>query len=127
MDKNIIEYVKKCPICQLEKTRIKNQAESIIPEIPTKPNDKIALDIYGPLPETTKGNKYILSLQDRLTRYTILMPMKDETSQTIIENLIEHYIYIFGAPKRSLLIKDKISYPILCDSSKKPSKLIMWK
>ena len=52
-------------------TRIKNLAETIIPEIPTKPNDKIALDIYGPLSETRKGNKYLLRLQDRLTRYTI--------------------------------------------------------
>ena len=28
--------------------------------------------------------------------------MKDETSQTIIENLIDHYIYIFGAPETIL-------------------------
>ena len=28
--------------------------------------------------------------------------MKDETSQTIIENLIENYIHIFGAPKTIL-------------------------
>ena len=46
MDKEIIKYVKKFPIFQLEKTtRIKNQAESIIPEIPTKPNAKIAIKI----------------------------------------------------------------------------------
>ena len=30
------------------------------------------------------------------------MPMKDETSQTIIKNLIEHYMYTFGAPKTIL-------------------------
>lgn len=96
LDKDVIKYVKKCPICQLQKTtRIRNQAESIIPEVPLKPNDKIALDIYGPLPTTKKGNKYVLSLQDRLTRYTILIPLMDTDSATLIESLIEHYIYIY--------------------------------
>ena len=77
MDQDIKDYVKKCPICQLQKTtRIKNQAESIIPDIPINPNDKVALDIFGPLPVTLKGNKYILSIQDLLTRYNILIPLK---------------------------------------------------
>ena len=63
MDEEIKRYVKSCPVCQIQKTtRIKNQAESIIPDIPLAPNDKIALDIFGPLPETTNGDKYILSL-----------------------------------------------------------------
>ena len=69
MDQKIKNYVKKCPICQLLKTtRIKYQIESIIPDVPIEPNDKIAMDIYGPLPVTIKGNKYILSIRDRLTR-----------------------------------------------------------
>lgn len=76
--------------------------ESVIPDIPLKPNDKIAMDIYGPLPETIEGNKYILSIQDRLTRYTVLLPLKNETTKDIIEQLIDHYIYVFGAPKTIL-------------------------
>ena len=31
------------------------------------------------------------------------MPMKDETSQTIIEHLFKHYIYICGASKTTLI------------------------
>ena len=63
MDDEIKRYVKSCPVCQMKKTtRIKNQSESIIPDIPVATNDKIALDIFGPLPETTNGNKYIFSV-----------------------------------------------------------------
>ena len=104
MDKEIIDYVKKCSICQLQKTTlIKNQMESVIPDILTKPDEKIALDIFGPFPETNKGNKYILSIQDRLTRYTVLIPMMNETSSTIVEKLLDHYIYIFGAANTILI------------------------
>ena len=71
MDQEIKTYAKICPVCQLQKTtRIKNQAESILPDRPINPNDKISMDIFGPLPQTERGNKYILSIQDRLTRYT---------------------------------------------------------
>ena len=65
-------------------------------------NEKLALDIFGTLPETQKGNRYILSMQDRLTRYTVLVSLQDESTNSIIEALIDHYIYTFGAPKTIL-------------------------
>ena len=92
-----------CPICQLQKTkRMKNQAKSILPDIPLAPNEKLSLDIFGQLPETQKGNRYILSMQDRLTRYTLLVPLQNESTNSIIEALINHYIYTLGDPKTIL-------------------------
>ena len=92
-----------CLICQLQKTtRIKNEVKSILPDIPLVPNKKLALDIFGPLPETQKGNRYILSMQDRLTRYTVPVPLQNESTKSIIEALIDHYIHTFGAPKTIL-------------------------
>ena len=64
MDKEIIDHVKKCPTYQFQKTtRVKNKMESVIPDIPTKLHEKITFDIFGPLPEINKGNKYVLSIQ----------------------------------------------------------------
>ena len=77
MENDIIKFVKKCPVCQLQKTtRIKKRAEAIVPDTPTYPNDKIAMDIFGPLPVTTSGNEYILSIQDQLMKYLMLIPLK---------------------------------------------------
>lgn len=70
MERDIIEYVKRCPACQLyKKTRIRLREELVITDTPTEPNEKIAMDIYGPLLETANGYKYILSIQDVLTKY----------------------------------------------------------
>ena len=124
MDQDIKDYVKKCPICQLQKTtRIKNQSESIIPDIPLNPNDKIALDIFGPLPTTPRGNKYILSIQDRLTRYTTLIPLESETSTAIVEALIEQYIYIYGSPKTILTDQGSNFLSELMDQFEKALKI----
>ena len=62
----------------------------------------MALDIFGPLPETQKGNRYILIMQDRLRRYTIVVPLQNQSTTSIIEALIDHYIYTFGAPRTIL-------------------------
>ena len=59
---------KKCPICHTQKlTRIRPKVEAVIPDTRVEPNDKISTDIFGPLPLTTKGNEYILTIQDLLT------------------------------------------------------------
>ena len=103
MEQDVIDYVKKCGICQRQKlTRIRPRAEAIIPDTPLEPNEKIAMDIFGPLPITLRHHEYILSIQDQLTKYLILIPMKDTTSESIITELFDHYIYIFSSPKHVL-------------------------
>ena len=79
MAEEIIYSVERCPVCQLQKTtRIKNQSEAVIPDTPIDLNDKISMDIFGPLPTTLTGNN------------------------SIIEGLFDHYIHMFGAPKHIL-------------------------
>ena len=66
--------------------------KAVIPEMSTQPSDKIAMDIVGPLPETMSGNKYILSIQDVLKKYIIFVALKEITNQSILTNLLDHYI-----------------------------------
>lgn len=103
LDRDVEEFIKTCDICQKNKlTRIRPREEAIIPDTPLNPNDKIAMDLIGPFPKTKRGNTYILSIQDLLTKYLILIPMKDQRAESIINNLLEHYIYIFSSPKNIL-------------------------
>lgn len=103
MEEDIIQAVKKCRTCQEQKlTRIRKREFAIIPDTPLEPNDKIAMDIFGPLPITQQGNEYILSIQDVLTKYLLLIPLKTTTSESIITELLDHYIYIFSSPKHIL-------------------------
>ena len=97
MENEIIDFMKKCPTCQLQKTiRITRRVEAIIPDTPTQPNEKIAMDIFGPLPKTIDGHEYTLSIQDMLTKYLMLIPLKNAQSESIIEGLFDHFIYIYS-------------------------------
>ena len=103
MLKDVEEFVNKCETCQTEKlTRIRPKETPVITDTPLEPNDKIAMDIFGPLTKTEKGNQFILSIQDQLTKYLILTPLKDQQANWIINSLLEHYSYIFSTPKTIL-------------------------
>ncbi|XP_076384175.1 uncharacterized protein LOC143262195 [Megalopta genalis] len=68
---DVQKYIKTCDICQRNKlTRIRPSEEAILTDTPTNLNDKIAMDIVGPLSLTNKGNQLILSIQEYLTSRT---------------------------------------------------------
>ena len=91
MERDVIEFIKKCKTCQHEKlTRIRPKVEELMPEMPTERNDKIVMDIIGPIRYTQSGNNYILSIQDVLTKYLILIPLRERTSESILNNLLDH-------------------------------------
>lgn len=101
--KLVDEYIAKCDSCQRQKlVRVRAKETPVVPQTPTEPNEKIAMDIIGPMPKTKNGNRYFLSIHDDLTKYLILVPLKTQRTETMIQALLDHYIYIFSAPKTIL-------------------------
>lgn len=103
MKKDIQEFIRKCRQCQLRKlTRVKTKQPMIITDTPGSAFDKVALDIMGPLPITDKGNQYILTIQDLLTKYSVAIPLDIATSLSIANAFAKKFICIYGAPKAIL-------------------------
>ncbi|CAG9134488.1 unnamed protein product [Plutella xylostella] len=77
MRSDIENYVKKCKLCQINKPlRKSNKAPMEITSTSTKPFERLALDIVGPLPEAGfQKFKFILTLQDDLTKFSSAYPM----------------------------------------------------
>lgn len=67
MKENVGSFIQNCTSCQLKKlVRVKGKQPMCITDTPRSAFDKLALDIMGPLPPTTAGNRYILTMQDML-------------------------------------------------------------
>jgi hypothetical protein len=103
MRSDIETYVKNCKLCQVNKPlRTSNKAPMVITSTSTRPFERLALDIVGTLPEAGFQNfRFILTLQDDLTKFTCAYPMITSTSDEIARNLI-HFISLFGFPKTIL-------------------------
>ncbi|KAL3853041.1 hypothetical protein ACJMK2_016625 [Sinanodonta woodiana] len=62
--------------------------------------DRIALDIMGPLPETSIGNKYILVIGDYFTKWTEAFALPNQDAIAVASVLVEEIICRFGVPQQ---------------------------
>jgi hypothetical protein len=64
--------------------------------------EKCALDIVGPLCPTLDGNKYVLTFQYELSKYTLAIPVRQQDAPTIARVFVEEVILKFGIPQMVL-------------------------
>ena len=65
--------------------------------------DCLAIDIVGGmdfLPQTPRGNRYILTLIDCITRFSVAVSLVDQSAMVVIASEIGHDITVYGTPRR---------------------------
>ncbi|GBM45473.1 Retrovirus-related Pol polyprotein from transposon 412 [Araneus ventricosus] len=62
------------------------------------PFERMALDILGPLPVTTNGNRYVLVMMDYFTKWPEAIPIPDQEASTVAEELVRASISRYGVP-----------------------------
>lgn len=75
----------------------------VITDTPTMPFEKCALDIVGPLTVTTQGNKYLLTFQDSLTKFSEAIPIPNQEANTISKEFITKIVPKHGIPEKILI------------------------
>ncbi len=95
--KDIATYTRTCKSCQMIKSG-KQKKTGNIKLFPCKrPFQMVSIDLVGPLPVTTDGYRYIVSMIDRFSRYCMLVPVKDMRALTVL-NALERWVCTFGPP-----------------------------
>jgi hypothetical protein len=103
MKQELEDYIRKCDICQRNKiTQNKTRMPMKITTTPELVWDKCALDIVGPLNQTVDGNKYVLTFQDELSKYTLAIPIVQQDAMTVARALVEEIVLKFGIPQSIL-------------------------
>ena len=97
--KDVAGYCKQCEICQ-KTTPVKPSRAPLIPlSIVDEPFQKVAMDIVGPLPRSSSGNKYVLVISDYATRYPEVVPMKAIDAESVAEELVKIFAKV-GLPEK---------------------------
>ncbi|KAM7304674.1 uncharacterized protein ISCGN_014574 [Ixodes scapularis] len=60
------------------------------------------MDIMGPLPLSTQGNRYLLVFVEHLTRYAEVTPMPDQRAETVARLFVERVVMRHGTPQQLL-------------------------
>ena len=98
MRKQIQAHVRKCELCQKAKATVRRRAHLIRPKQFRKPWDVVGIDVFGPLPVTSKGNRNVLTIVDAFTRFTVILAMKTVTAKDVCEAL-KAVFCTFGFPR----------------------------
>ena len=61
--------------------------------------DRVAVDVLGPFPPSSKGGRYIVVFSDYLTRWVEAFPMSSVEATVIASLLIDEIISRHGAPR----------------------------
>jgi hypothetical protein len=74
-----------------------------------QPFQRCALDIVGPTDVTNKGNRYILTFQDDLTKFMAAIPIPKQDAETVARKFVQNIILKYGIPEVILTHKGRIS------------------
>lgn len=99
LQKDVREFCDSCVACQRVGTsRDRKRAPMIEVPIVEEPWSKIFVDLTGPLPETSRGNKMVLSVICAATRYCEAVPLPSGDTQTVVDALIDIFARL-GYPR----------------------------
>ena len=98
-DKDIREYVSSCETCQRAKSYPNNRLGKLKLFNAKYPNEMVAIDHVGILPETIDGARYITTYYDRYSGYTKSICTKSIDAFTTATNFVTHWICYYGPPK----------------------------
>ena len=100
--KQIFRHCKKCKECVLQN---QGQPEKCFSHFdsPDLSMEFICMDLVGPIhPPSSRGNKYVLTVIDMLTGFTMAVPIKNKNAETICEAYRDNIYCVFGRSSRIL-------------------------
>lgn len=93
-------YVRTCRDCQRRKTPPLKPAGFLQPiEPPESPFEQVGMDLLGPFPTSSMGNRWIVVATDYLTRYAETASLTRGTAIEVAEFFVTNIVLRHGAPK----------------------------
>lgn len=100
MRTDVRNYIRNCEVCKSTKS----------PNVPlsppmgshvsvSRPWEYISLDFVGPLTKSSEGYRQLLVIVDKCTKFVLLYPLRNSTTNSLVKVLSQHVFPIFGVPK----------------------------
>lgn len=96
----IKSYVKHCRVCAAQKSSntarpgFMGQQKQV-----SYPWQVISVDVWGPLPRSTRGFSYLLAVSDYFSKFILLHPMRQSNAKNIARFIEDDVFMMFGVPQ----------------------------
>jgi len=97
-------FVARCNLCNQYRHGPRGKKGQMQQALACAPMQKLHIDLTGPHPKSSNGNKYILTAICAFTKYLISVPLRDKTTKLVAKALVNHVYLVHGAPE--ILVHD---------------------
>jgi hypothetical protein len=99
MDKDISRHIQACQRCQARQKDVRPVPNLLTP-LPqcTALNQRVHMDLFGPLKTSNSGKKFVLCLTDAFTKYAVMLAIDNKEAITVAKHIFESWICKFGTP-----------------------------
>ena len=104
MKRDITRHLRNCSLCAQRKGPKNRKHVPLKPIEVFAPLELVGIDYVGPLPVTSSGNKYVLTMQDQFSRWPAAYAVPEISAETTI-NCIEKFAGDYGYP--STILSDR--------------------
>lgn len=91
-------YVRQCDICSTIKGPTKKPKAPLGNMSTGAPWDRLSVDIMGPFPESSRGNKYVMVVTDYFTKWVEIFAIPDQQAETCADILLNEVFARYGCP-----------------------------
>lgn len=96
---DVKRWCQECVDCGSRKEAGRKPCAPLQSVVTSRPYERVALDILGPLTETPGSNKYIVVIGDYFSKWTEAFPLPNQEASTVAKLLVEQWVCRFGAPR----------------------------
>jgi hypothetical protein len=101
ISRDIEKYIKACPDCQSRKKGQYRKPPGFLELTQVeKPWDRVGMDILGPFPVSSRGNRYIIVAVDYVTKWAEAVALPVAGAKQVAEFFVQEVLLRHGAPKK---------------------------
>uniref|UniRef100_A0A3B3SFD3 Gypsy retrotransposon integrase-like protein 1 n=1 Tax=Paramormyrops kingsleyae TaxID=1676925 RepID=A0A3B3SFD3_9TELE len=99
--RDVEDFCRCCDLCTARKGP-QGQSRAQLQQFPVgEPMQRVGVDVMGPFPRTTQGNRFILTAMDYFTKWPEAYALPDQEAETVANALVEGMFSRFGVPIHS--------------------------
>lgn len=99
MIKEITKYTRNCKKCNVSKHRNHTKVPMMITNKPQMPFDVVIIDTIGPLPKSTNGNVYAVTMVCDMSKYLVTSAIPDKSAQSIAGAIFKDFVLAYSPMK----------------------------
>ena len=99
MHDDIRWWIKTCEVCQRRKRPYPTPKAPMRIYVTGQPNERLSMDVVGPMTKSKAGNMYLLCMTDHFTKFAKAVPVPDQGAETLMDVFMREWCDQFGPPK----------------------------